>query len=176
MVHTIGRPASDEYAEFHKGYIAAVEGETDGIAVLERQVRSIEKLRELTPAQARHRYAEGKWTVKEMIGHLADAERVVSYRLLRIARGDQTPLPRFDEKAFVAGSNADARELGDLVDELATVRKATLALVRSLDDSTLTNRGTVNEWSLTARGLVFILAGHVAHHLNVLRDRYGVHV
>ena len=172
----IAPPDSNEYAEFHRGYIAAVERETDGIALLDRQKGAIENLRRLTPAQSNHRYAEGKWSVKEMIGHLADAERVVSYRLLRIARGDGTPLPGFDEKAFVSGSHADARDLSDLVDELATVRNATLTLVRSLDDATLANRGTVNEWSLTARGLVFIIAGHFAHHVNILKDRYGVNV
>ena len=176
MPNVIAPPAGNEFAEFHRGYIAAVQGEEDGIAVLARQVHAIENLRRLTPAQAMFRYAEGKWTVKEVIGHLSDAERVVSYRLLCIARGDQTPLPRFDENAYGAASNADNRALGDLVDELAAVRAATLALVRAVPQSALANRGTVNEWSLTARGLVFIIAGHFAHHLNVLRDRYGIAV
>lgn len=176
MSSKIGSPASNEYAEFHKGYIAAVDGEADGIAVLERQVRAIDNLRQLSPAQASYRYADGKWSVQDMIGHLADAERVVSYRLLRIARGDETPLAGFDEKAFAVAAHADRRTLSDLVGELAAVRAATLALVHSLDESTLANRGTVNEWSLTARGLVFIIAGHFAHHVNVLRERYGVTV
>jgi len=176
MPTVIAPPAGNEFAEFHRGYIAAVQGEADGIAVLARQVDAIENLRRLTPAQAMFRYAEGKWTVKEVIGHLSDAERVVSYRLLCIARGDQTPLPRFDENAYVAASSADNRALADLVDELATVRAATLALVRAVPHSALANRGTVNEWSLTARGLVFIIAGHFAHHMNVLRDRYAVAV
>ena len=174
MAAQIAPPDTTEYAEFHKGYITAVEGEPDGVAVLERQMRTIENLRHLTPAQSRHRYANGKWSVKEMIGHLADAERVVAYRLLRIARGDQTPLAGFDEKAFVEASDADARDLADLVSELAAVRTATLALVRSLDEPALANRGMVNNWSLTARGLVFIVAGHFAHHVNVLKERYGV--
>jgi hypothetical protein len=176
MATQIAPPRSDEYAEFHSGYIAAVGGETDGLAVLERQVRTIENMGQLTQAQANHRYAAGKWSVKEMIGHLTDAERVVSYRLLRTARGDRTPLAGFDEKDYVAGSGADRRSLNDLVGELGIVRAATLALVRSLDDSTLGNRGTVNNWSLTARGLVFIIAGHFAHHMNVLRDRYDVQI
>jgi hypothetical protein len=174
MPRQITRPASDEYAEFHHGYIAATANETDGLAVLDRQQSVIDKMRRLSPQQAAHRYADGKWSVKEVIGHLADAERVLSYRVLRIARGDGTPLPGFDEKVFVAHSNADARELGDLVSELAAVRASTLALVRSLDETVLGNRGTVNNWSLTARGLVFIIGGHFAHHRNVLHDRYGV--
>lgn len=167
-------PAPDEYAEFHRGYIACVANEPDGIAVLERQRVAIERLGRLTPQQSAHRYAEGKWSVKEMIGHLADAERVLSYRLLRIARGDATPLPGFDEKAYVAASNADNRELAHLAGELAAVRASTLALVRSIEPEMLPRRGTVNNWSLSARALVFIIAGHFAHHMNVLREKYGV--
>lgn len=176
MAPKIAPPGSDEYADFHRGYIAAVADEPDGVEALERQLPAIDNLRRLSAEQARYRYAEGKWSVKELIGHLADAERVLSYRLLRIARGDQTPLPGFDEKAFAAGSNADARQLDALVGELAVVRASTLALVRSLDEPALTLRGTVNNWSLTARGLVFIIAGHFAHHVTVLRERYGVNL
>lgn len=169
---TIAPPQDDEYAEFHKGYIAAIAGETDGLAVLQRQRIIIDRLPQLTPEQATFRYAEGKWSVKQVIGHLADGERVVSYRLLRIARGDKTALAGFDENLFVANSNADQRPLGDLVSELAVVRDATLTLVRSLDERMLSERGTVNNWSLSARGLVYIIAGHFAHHVNLFRDRY----
>jgi DinB superfamily len=169
---TIAPPASDEYAEFHKGYIAAVAGETDGLAVLERQVATIDRLPQITAEQADFRYAEGKWSVKQVIGHLADGERVVSYRLLRIARGDKTPLPGFDENLYVANANANQRPLGDLVADLAAVRAATLTLVRSLDERMLAERGVVNNWGLSARGLVYIIAGHFAHHVNLFRDRY----
>ena len=170
----IDRPGSDEYADFHKGYLAAVANESDGLAVLERQQPLIDRLSRLTPEQAAFRYADGKWSVKEVAGHLSDTERVLSYRLLRIARGDQTPLPGFDENAFVAGSNADRRELSDLGAELASVRVATLALVRPLDEVALSHRGMVNNWPLTARALAFIIAGHFQHHVNILRERYGM--
>ena len=169
-------PADDEYADFHRGYISFVRHEPDGVAVLERQRASIERLGRLTPDQSAHRYAENKWSVKEIIGHLADAERVLSYRLLRVARGDATPLPGFDEKTFAEASNADRRELSELTGELAAIRVSTLALVRSLEPAMLSRRGTVNNWSLTPRGLVFIIAGHFAHHVNVLRERYGIEV
>ena len=110
-----------------------------------------------------------------MAGHLSDTERVLSYRLPgRVARGDQTPLPGFDENAFVAGSNADRRELSDLGAELASVRVATLALLRPLDEVALSHPGMVNNWPLTARALAFIIAGHFQHHVNILRERYGV--
>lgn len=176
MALTITQPASDEYAEFHRGYLAAVADEPDGLATLERQQAIIQRLRQLTPEQSAYRYAEGKWSVKELIGHLSDAERVMSYRLLRIARGDETPLPGFDEKIYVPASNAENRALADLVTELAAVRASTLALVRSLDDTALTRRGVVNNWTLSVRGLAFIIAGHLQHHVNVLRERYGVEV
>jgi hypothetical protein len=170
----ISPPAADEYAEFHKGYIAAVAHEPDAIAALERQWSALEALGNLTSEQAAHRYAEGKWSVKQVIGHLADGERVLAYRLLRIARGDTTPLPGYDENAFAANSNADDRDLEDLVTELGAVRAATVALARSLPAEACDRRGTVNNWSLSARAILFIIAGHFAHHQNVLRERYGV--
>ncbi len=176
MAPHIAPPATDEYADFHKGYVAAVANEPDGVTVLERQQSAIDRLASLSAQQASHRYNEGKWSVKEVIGHLSDAERVVSYRLMRIARGDKTPLPGFDEEAIAAASNADRRDLADLVGELSAVRKSTIALVRSLDEGALGQRGTVNNWSLTARGIVFIIAGHFAHHVNVLRERYSINV
>jgi hypothetical protein len=174
MAQKIDRPDINEYAEFHKGYLAAVAGEADGLSVLERQQPLIDRLGGLTPEQAAFRYADGKWSVKELTGHLSDTERVLSYRLLRIARGDETPLPGFDENAFVTGSNADRRPLVDLASELATVRAASLALVRSLDDEALLRRGTVNNWPLSARALAFIIAGHFQHHMNILRERYAI--
>jgi uncharacterized damage-inducible protein DinB len=176
MPLTITQPGTDEYAEFHKGYIAAVEHEADGLAILRRQAKTIEKFRALTDEETARRYAAGKWNVKELIGHLADGERIVSYRLLRIARGDATPLAGFDENTYVAAADSDARDLDDLVDELAAVRAATIALVRSLDDAALARRGEVNNWTLSARGLVFIISGHFQHHVNILRDRYGITV
>ncbi|HXG89352.1 MAG TPA: DinB family protein [Vicinamibacterales bacterium] len=174
MPVSITPPGPDEYAEFHKGYVAAVAHEPDGLAALERQHPSLEALRRLSASQSSYRYAEGKWTVREMVGHLADAERVMAYRLLRVARGDKTPLPGFDENAFVSAARAEQRGLTDLVDELVSVRQATLTLVRSLDHSALAERSVVNNWPLSARGLVFIIAGHFAHHVKILRDRYGI--
>ena len=172
----ISPPHRDEYADFHLGYLAAVASEQDAITVLERQQRSIDKLRALTDEQAGHRYAPGKWTVREIIGHLSDSERIVSYRLLCIARGETATLPGFDEQRYAANSNADRRSLSELVDELAILRTATLALVRSLDDAVLMQRGTVNDWTLSVRALAFIIAGHFQHHVNVLRERYAVDV
>lgn len=174
MPLTVSPPAADEYADFHQGYMSAMAGEPDALAVLERQQASIAALRRLTPDQSAHRYAAGKWSVKEIAGHLADSERVFTYRLLRIARGDETPLAGFDQDRYVPASGADTRSIADLADELAAVRAATLPLVRSLDDAALVRRGAVSDWTLSARALVFITAGHFAHHVKVLGDRYGI--
>jgi uncharacterized damage-inducible protein DinB len=176
MALAIAPPNTDEYADFHAGYIAAVAHENDAVPALERQQRLIDALRRLDHAEASHRYAPGKWSVREVIGHLSDTERVMSYRLLRVARGDTTPLPGFDENLVAANSNADRRDLADLVDELAAIRVATLALVRSLDETAVAQRGVVNNWTLSARALVYVIAGHFQHHVNVLRERYGLHL
>lgn len=176
MPQTISPPQSDEYADFYRGYIANVSQESDAIAVLVRQEQAIANMRRLTPAQAGYRYALDKWSVRDVIGHLTDSERIFSYRLLRIARGDQTPLAGFDEVAYAAMANADGRALEDLVDELATVRRATLLLVRALDEASLSRRGTANNWSVTVRGIAYVIPGHFQHHVNVLRERYDVHV
>lgn len=174
MAFKVARPHSDEYPEFFKGYIAAVEHEVDGLEALERQQPAIAAMAKLQPEQAAFRYADGKWTVKQVVGHIADAERIFAYRLLRIARGDQTPLPSFDENKFVENSNADRREISDLASELADVRRSTIALARSLDEDALENRGTVRGSEMTARAQVFVTAGHLAHHLKILRERYKI--
>lgn len=172
----IDRPTADEYAPFYAGYVAAVPG-TDVVAVLERQRDQFETLgRTLTDDTALHRYAPGKWSVKELLGHLADAERVYAYRLLRVSRGDETPLSGFEENHYVAAAGSDGRPLADLVAELVALRTATILLVRALPREALTRRGTANDAPVSTRGLVYTVAGHAAHHLKVLAERYGVSV
>jgi hypothetical protein len=122
--------------------------------------------------KANYAYADGKWTVKEVIGHCADAERVFSYRLTRIARGDQTPLAGFDENAWAATAPHRRRPIGAIVDEMIAVRRATLALMESLDESAIANSTTANNHRITGRALCWIIAGHARHHLDVLRSRY----
>lgn len=174
MAQTVSRPGEGEFAEFHRGYLAAIESEPDAIALLERQRPTIDALAALPPEAAGHRYAEGKWTVREVIGHLSDAERVFAYRLLRIARGDATPLPGFDEQKYVPASGAEQRDVRDLAEELAAIRTTTLMLVRSLSDEALAARGVVNGSPVSARALAFVAAGHFQHHLAILRERYGL--
>jgi uncharacterized damage-inducible protein DinB len=125
-------------------------------------------------SKAGHRYADGKWTVREVVGHIADAERIFTYRLLRIARGDATPLPGFDENAYQRVAGFEQRPLGSVVAELRAVRQATLPLIRSLDVAALEREGTASDKRATVRGLVWVTAGHFQHHADILAQRYGM--
>src|SRR5262245_28188406 len=131
-------------------------------------------LRGLSETDAMYRYARGKWSIKEVVGHLADTERILAYRALCIARGDTTPLPGFDETAYVPVAKFDARSLADLVGELRTVRTATLALLRTFDGDAWRRRGTASGKPVSVRALAFTIPGHERHHLDILRTRYGV--
>jgi len=166
------RPDPSEYAPFYAGYIAGVpEGELLGL--LERQLEETTALLAAVPeAQGDFAYAPGKWTLKEVLGHIADAERVFSYRALRFARGDVTPLAAFDEQAWVPNSGARSRSLADLIGELRAVRVATLALLRALPPGTDGRRGTASGREVSVRALAWIIAGHERHHLKLIRERY----
>ena len=141
---------------------------------MKEQIADLEKLRALPEDKANYAYAAGKWTVKDLIGHLADAERVFSYRLTRIARGDKTPLSGFDENAWAKSAPHGKRRITDVVDEMIAVRRATLALVDSLDETTVSNVGLANNNSVSARAICWIMAGHAKHHLDILAERYGI--
>ena len=171
------RPGTDEYSPSHAPYVEHVKDETDIVATLRRQRDQLAALgREVTGERERFRYAEGKWSIRELVGHLADGERIFGYRACCVARGDQQPLPPFDEQLYGANMNADRRELADLLAELLHLRDANLLMFASLDDVAWGRRGTANESSVSARGLAYVMAGHTVHHLGVLRDRYGVAV
>ena len=168
------RPDPSEYAAFYAGYIARVpDGDLVGAleANLEEFVRTIGAVAEVRGGFA---YAPGKWTLKEVIGHVIDGERVFSYRAMRIARGDDTPLPGFDEQAWVPQSGANDRTIADLLAELRAVRAATIALLRHLPADSVTRRGTASGNGVTVRALAWIIAGHPMHHLSILRERYLV--
>lgn len=170
----IEKPAPSEYAPFYAGYISAL-GDGDILETLENQTSELRQLAAATPADREtYRYGEGKWSVREVFGHMIDAERVFSYRVLRFSRGDETPLPGFDENHFVAASHFDQRPISELIEELVLLRQANLRLLRSLVPEAWTRTGLANNHPVSVRALAFIMAGHVRHHLNILRDRYGV--
>jgi len=168
------RPAETEYASFYNGYIALVTEEN----ILDALSSQISEMRQLfasaSPAQETHRYAPGKWSVREMLGHIGDAERVFGYRALTFSRGAQTPLPGFDENEFVATANFDQRSLASLLQEFMYLREANLAMLRPLDDTAWKRTGTANNAVISVRALAYIMVGHARHHLTILRERYGI--
>ena len=171
---TIPRPVAAEYAPYYARYIDKVP-DGDLLRILEDQGRDTQAvLAGVSEAKALHRYAPGKWSVKEVIGHVTDTERVYSYRALRFARGDAIALPGFDENAWVPAGSFDARSLADLAAELDAVRRATLALFRGLDAAALARRGTASDYAVSVRAIAWIIAGHERHHVALLHERYKV--
>lgn len=174
MSIAVPRPAEGEFAPFYAKYVALVQGD-DPVAALERQGEEIERaLGALDEERALGRYAPGKWSVKEVLGHVTDTERVFTYRLLRVARGDRTPLAGFEENAYVAAAGFDARPLAALLAEFLATRASTLALLRSLPAEAWERRGLANGQEVSARAIAYILPGHAAHHFRMLREEYGV--
>jgi uncharacterized protein (TIGR03083 family) len=173
--HKSGRPLDGEFADYAKPDIDRVVGD-DGVRVLAVQaVDTLTLLDPLTDAAVNGAtYAPGKWTVKEVIGHLADDERIFAYRALCIARGDARPLPGFDEKLYVEFAGFESRPVAQLVAEYAAVRRATISLFDALPPEAWVRRGIVNGYSASARGLAFHIAGHELRHRQALRETYGL--
>ena len=166
------RPAPDEYAPYYGRYIERVP-DGDIVATLRDQVEeTLRTFRAIPDARAGHRYAPDKWSIREVVGHLSDAERIFTYRALRMARGDETPLPGFDENAFVSRARLDDRSFAGLIDEYAAVRAASVALFDSLFPEEWTRRGIASDKGVSVRALAWISAGHEIHHLSILRERY----
>jgi hypothetical protein len=171
----MARPRSDEHVPYYGKYIALVPDDDLTIAqhLADQHHETVDALRKAR-AKGDHAYAPGKWTVKEVVGHLCDAERIFAYRALRFARGDATELPGFDENGYVERSNFKSRTMEDLLEELWAVRAATLSLAKYLPESAMSNLGSANGSPVTVRALFWIIAGHELHHLGILRERYGV--
>lgn len=168
----ITRPAGDEFAPDYEQYISLVP-EGDIVTTLTRQLDStLALLRGFDESQAGNRYAPDKWSIKELIGHVIDAERIFSYRALRFGRKDQTPLSGFEQDDYVRGANFDDRKLADLADEFEHVRRANICLFGSLSPDSWSSRGKANDVEVSVRALAYIMAGHVTHHMNVLTTRY----
>ncbi len=170
----LGRPQPSEYHPFYETYVSKVPEERI-LPVLEAQPDEVRRFLGAVPeSRGGHRYAEGKWSVRQVVGHVADSERLFTYRALCFARGERQALPGFDEDAYAAEAGFDAVPLRALVDELLAVRQATLHFYRHLPDGAWTRGGTANGKALTVRSLAYIMAGHLRHHLGTLRERYGL--
>jgi hypothetical protein len=168
------RPDRTEYAPYFEKYVTLVP-EGDIVSVLRESGREVtDALRAVPETRGGFRYGEGKWSIREVVGHISDTERIFAYRALRIARGDQTPLASFDENAYAPTSGAEQRTIADLVAEFAAVREATVRLLESLPDDAWTRVGTASGKQVSVRAVAYMAAGHVLHHFGILRDRYGV--
>lgn len=165
-------PRPDEYHEFYAGYVSLVPP-GDVVETLRSQLTSFVRLFADVPAsKVDYRYAPGKWTTKEVIGHMIDTEWIFTYRALRFARGDQAALPGMDQDVFMAGANFGDRDLAGMVDELRHLRSASLALFASFDEAIWDRTGTASGCHFTVRAIAHVIAGHGLHHVGVLKERY----
>jgi uncharacterized damage-inducible protein DinB len=168
----MAKPDVKTVPDFYQGYVKLVEEESVTEA-LRRNTGELEAFLQNIPENRwNFRYAEGKWSIKEMVQHLVDAERIFSYRALCIARGEKQSLPGFDENAYAAASKAEHRNREDVLAELRIVRKGTEALFHSFDEEQLGKTGIANKNPMSVHAIGYIIAGHARHHLNVLKERY----
>jgi hypothetical protein len=168
----LAKPEAGEYAAYYEKYVSIVSGD-DIAGVLEAQlVQTMQLFAGRSERDGNFRYAADKWTVKEVLGHVNDAERIFTYRALRIGRGDQTPLTGFEQDDYVRSARSNERPLANLVEEFADIRSASLALFRSFGKDEWMRRGTASKNEVSVRALAFITAGHELHHRRILEERY----
>jgi uncharacterized damage-inducible protein DinB len=167
----MGRPESNEYAPYYGKYVSLV-SEGDIVVTLEKQLPDTLALLAPREADGDFRYAPGKWSVKEALGHVIDTERVFSYRALRIARNDKTPLAGFEQDDYVKYGQFAQASLAALLEEFSSVRKASVALFRGLDEAAWTRRGMASNNEVTVRALAYMIAGHELHHRGIFQQKY----
>lgn len=169
---TIARPEPGEYALYYDRYISLVAG-SDILATLDAQRRqTMMLLCGRDEADGDFRHAPGKWTAKQLLGHVCDTERILAYRALRIARGDQTPIEGYEQDDYVRNGPFTVAPLAEIIEDYIAVRRATLTLLRNLDEQAWTRRGIANKNEVTVRALAYIIAGHELHHRRILEEKY----
>lgn len=168
------RPTQDEYAPYYERYVQLVpEGSIQEIMAKQLE-ETIGLLHGMTETSANYRYAADKWSIKEVVGHITDNERIMAYRLLWVARGLQTPLAGYDQDSLMKGACFHQWSVKEIIEDYAAVRRSTLTLLHGLSEEAWTRQGTVNNGAASARAIAYILAGHERHHVNVLHDKYSV--
>ncbi len=168
----MNRPDPTEYAEYYERYVSLVPEEDLG-PVLAAQPEEIKTALDGVPDEkGTYAYADGKWTIKELLSHIIDGERIFAYRALRISRGDKTPIEGFEQDDYIANSNANNRTFADLLDEFTLERQANLRLFAHLTDENSKRIGTASDNPVSARAIAWIMAGHIRHHIGVLKERY----
>ena len=165
-------PDASEYAPFYSGYVSRVPP-GDIIALLESQIEdTLQLFNDLSDEDAAFRYAPGKWSIKQIVGHMIDSERVFVFRALSFSRNESKPLPGYDQDEYTQAANFDQRRWQGLLDEFRIVRRATVLFLRGLDEAMMERTGVANDVDFTVRALAYIIAGHERHHVHVLRERY----
>lgn len=166
-------PNSDEYAEFYAGYVQRAAAKGDVLVALPQQIDEIKSaLGSLSDEQALFRDAPNEWSIKEMMGHLNDTERVFSYRLLRVSRNDTTPIPGFEQNDYVRAAGFDSHPIKDLIQEFEHLRRANILAIQNMTDESALRVGTASGYLVSARALIYMLVGHVDHHLESLNGKY----
>ena len=169
----LSSPTSEEYAAFYAGYIQFAQARGDVLAALPKQIEEIRSaLGSLSNEQALFRDAPKEWSIKEVMGHLNDAERVFSYRLLRVSRNDPTPLPGFEQDDYVREAGFDKQPLPDLIQEFEYLRRANILAIHNMREESALCRGTASGFTISARALIYMLVGHVDHHMASLNEKY----
>ncbi len=168
----MARPQEGEFAVFYKNYIDGIKGNSIQEIIDIYSGKFIKAINDIPIGKADYAYAEGKWTVKELLQHIIDSERVFTYRMLRLSRKDAYNFPGFDENKFSANAHATLRTLADLQEEFTLTRKSTDLFLRSLTEEDLLQKGTANNYEMVVNSLAFIIFGHVQHHINMLNEKY----
>lgn len=166
------RPTKDEYGAYYDQYISLVPAGNIQDILREQLTNTPDFLASFTEEQESYRYAPGKWSLKEVIGHLNDNERVMAYRLLRFARGDKTELTGYDQDTFMAGVSFDSQSMAELIEDYIAIRQSTLTLLRGLSEQAWSRSGIANENKMSVNVLAYIIAGHELHHHRIIREIY----
>lgn len=168
----MNRPGKDEYLPYYETYVKLV-GDGDIIGILESQIKqTASMLRAIPDSRGTYRYADGKWSINEVVGHLTDTERLFANRALRFARGDSTPIPGFEQDDYVRAGEFDKIPLSELISELEGVRRDTCSLFRHMSEEATARRGKANNAEVSVRALAYITAGHELHHRRVIEEKY----
>jgi len=172
-MNTITPPSTDEYSEFYADYVQRAKQRVDLFAALSQQIDEIRAAPgSLTDKQALFRDAPKEWSIKEVVGHLNDVERVFSYRLLRVSRNDVTPLPGFEQNDYVREAGFDNYSLDDLINEFEYLRRANIITINNMKEEAVNYRGSASGFPISARALIYMLVGHVEHHMASLHEKY----
>ena len=171
----MNRPETTEYDAYYERYVSLIGADEDVVAALEKQPSELKNLfANIDEERGTYAYEDGKWTLKEVISHLIDGERIFGYRVLRISRGDETPIEGFEQDGYIENSNANNRCFAELLDEFELQRRANSLLIKNLYNEAAARMGTASDLPISVRGLVYIMAGHVRHHQFIFKEKYAI--